>query len=68
MTKERAPEELIGAIKKVLAGGKYVSSTLAERLAFNLDQETEKAPHEMLFGSGIRGPVHDRNRGKTVER
>jgi DNA-binding NarL/FixJ family response regulator len=48
MTKERAPEELIGAIKKVLAGGKYVSSTLAERLAFNLDQETEKAPHEML--------------------
>ena len=48
MTKERAPEELIGAIKKVLAGGKYVSSTLAERLAFNLDEETEKAPHEML--------------------
>jgi DNA-binding NarL/FixJ family response regulator len=48
MTKERAPEELIGAIKNVLAGGKYVSSTLAERLAFNLDEETEKAPHEML--------------------
>lgn len=48
MTKERAPEELISAIKKALAGGKYVSSSLAERLAFNLEEEGEKTPHEML--------------------
>src|ERR1700753_1889358 len=29
MTKESAPAELVGAIKKVLAGGRYVSSALA---------------------------------------
>ncbi len=33
MTKESAPEELVGAIKKVLAGGRYVSPSLAEKLA-----------------------------------
>jgi two-component system, NarL family, invasion response regulator UvrY len=32
LTKESAPEELIGALKQVLRGGKYVSSTLAEQL------------------------------------
>src|SRR5712691_9481488 len=33
MTKESAPEELVGAIKKVLAGGRYVSAALAEKMA-----------------------------------
>src|SRR6267378_1472769 len=33
MTKESAPEELVGAINKVVAGGRYVSSSLAERMA-----------------------------------
>lgn len=32
LTKESAPEELIGALKHILRGGKYVSSTLAEQL------------------------------------
>ena len=32
MTKESAPDELVGAIKKVLAGGRYVSTSLAEKL------------------------------------
>src|SRR5256885_1132396 len=30
MTKESAPGELVGAIKKVLSGGRYVSASLAE--------------------------------------
>jgi two-component system, NarL family, invasion response regulator UvrY len=46
--KEMAPTELITAIKKVLAGGKYISQSLAERLATNLQQDTEAAPHEAL--------------------
>ena len=48
MTKESAPEELVGAIKKVLAGGRYVSSSLAEKLATYLAGDDQKAPHELL--------------------
>jgi two-component system invasion response regulator UvrY len=48
LTKESAPEELVGAIRKILRGGKYVSSTLAEKLAFQLESETEKLLHESL--------------------
>ena len=48
MTKESAPEELVRAIRKILHGGKYVSSTLAEKLAFHLEAETEKPPHDSL--------------------
>ena len=33
MTKESAPEELAKAVRKVLAGGRYVSPELAEKLA-----------------------------------
>ncbi len=48
MTKESAPEELMGAIKKVLAGGRYVSPALAEKMAAYLDIDVQKAPHERL--------------------
>src|SRR6266480_836273 len=48
MTKESAPEELVGAIKKVLAGGRYVSPSLAEKMAAYLAIDTPKPPHERL--------------------
>jgi len=48
LTKESAPEELVGAIKKVLAGGRYVSSALAEKMASYLAIDTPNAPHEEL--------------------
>jgi DNA-binding NarL/FixJ family response regulator len=48
VTKQSAPDELITAIRKVLRGGRYVSSSMAERLAAYLDAETEKPPHELL--------------------
>jgi len=47
LTKKVAPKELIRAIRKVYSGGKYVTSTLAERLAFYL-AEDEKPLHESL--------------------
>jgi DNA-binding NarL/FixJ family response regulator len=47
MTKESAPEELVGAVKKVLAGGRYVSPALAESLAASLSA-TQRAPQEKL--------------------
>jgi two-component system invasion response regulator UvrY len=48
LTKESAPEELIAAIRKVSQGGKYVSSSLAEKLAVYLETDHEKPVHELL--------------------
>ncbi len=48
LTKASAPDELITAIRKVSLGGKYVNSSLAEALAFYLEIDTEKPPHETL--------------------
>jgi two-component system invasion response regulator UvrY len=48
MTKESAAEELVGAIKKVLAGGRYVSAPMAETLAINLSSETVRPLQELL--------------------
>ena len=48
MTKESAPEELVQAIRKVVRGGKYVSPSLAEKLAAELGEDTERPPHEAL--------------------
>ena len=48
LTKASAPDELIGAIRKVSYGRKYVSASLAEKLAFALDIDTKKPPHETL--------------------
>lgn len=47
MTKESAPDELVGAVRKVLAGGRYVSNSLAENLAASLSVN-QKAPQEKL--------------------
>ena len=48
MTKESAPEILVNAIRKVHGGGKYVSPSLAEKLAFDLEIDINKPPHERL--------------------
>lgn len=48
LTKGSASDELLQAINKVLSGGKYISSSLAEKLADVLDNNAEKAPHENL--------------------
>jgi two-component system, NarL family, invasion response regulator UvrY len=48
LTKESAGDELVGAIEKVVGGGRYVSASLAERMASYLDRDVQKAPHERL--------------------
>jgi len=48
LTKENAPDELVKAIRKVVDGGKYISQSLAESLAFSLDVTSDRPPHEKL--------------------
>jgi DNA-binding NarL/FixJ family response regulator len=48
LTKAGAPDELIGAIRKVSCGRKYVSASLAEKLARELDADATRPPHEAL--------------------
>ncbi|MDO9229356.1 MAG: response regulator transcription factor [Syntrophales bacterium] len=47
LMKDSLPEELIKAIRKIASGGKYISPSLAERLALEL-ASPEKSPHEKL--------------------
>jgi two-component system, NarL family, invasion response regulator UvrY len=48
LTKESAPAKLVQAIRKVVRGGKYVSPTLAEKLVYDLNADSARAPHEIL--------------------
>ena len=48
LTKTSAPELLVEAIRKVASGGRFISPHLAEMLAFELGQDTQKKLHETL--------------------
>jgi len=48
LTKESVPEELKEAVRRVRAGGRYVSASLAEKLAFDLRPEADTPVHELL--------------------
>jgi two-component system invasion response regulator UvrY len=48
LTKETAADELVDAIRRVAAGARYVSRTLGEQLARELDRAGTGEPHETL--------------------
>lgn len=48
MNKDTAPGELVQAIQKIVNGGKYISATLAEKLAYEISGDSDKLPHEKL--------------------
>ena len=48
LTKDSVPEELKEAIKRIVAGGRYVSTTLAETLAVDLRRGADLPLHELL--------------------
>jgi two-component system, NarL family, invasion response regulator UvrY len=48
LTKDSIPEELKDAVRRILAGGRYVSATLAEKLAFDLRGGADTPVHELL--------------------
>lgn len=48
LSKTSAPEQLVEAIRKVAQGGKFVSPSLAEKLASDLGRDSEKPLHHSL--------------------
>jgi DNA-binding NarL/FixJ family response regulator len=48
LTKESAPDELVAAIRQAAQGGKYVTRSLAEKLALSLESESSQPLHERL--------------------
>jgi len=49
LCKDSASEELVTAIRRILLGKKYITSSLAEKLAFHLDlDDSDRPPHESL--------------------
>jgi two-component system, NarL family, invasion response regulator UvrY len=48
INKETATEELLGAVQRVLAGKKYITPAVAEKLAETMSDHGEKPPHESL--------------------
>ncbi|HUB61646.1 MAG TPA: response regulator transcription factor [Puia sp.] len=48
LSKDSAQGEVVKAVHKILMGKKYITPSLAEKLAESLDQGTDKLPHEFL--------------------
>jgi DNA-binding NarL/FixJ family response regulator len=48
LNKQSAAEELVNAIRKVLAGGRYLTPALSEKLVEELDRDPTRPPHELL--------------------
>ena len=48
LNKESVPEELVKATNQILLGKKYITASIAEKLATTLDRDAEKKPHEYL--------------------
>ncbi|HPC36051.1 MAG TPA: response regulator transcription factor [Candidatus Marinimicrobia bacterium] len=48
INKESPPDELIQAVRKIVTGGKYISPSLAEKLADNLSEINQRPAHEIL--------------------
>lgn len=48
LNKDSAPEQLVAAVNRVMQGKKYITPTIAEKLANSLDQDMEKSSHEYL--------------------
>ena len=48
VSKERAADELLTAIRKVAGGGKHITAGVAEQLAESVDASRVRQPHELL--------------------
>jgi DNA-binding NarL/FixJ family response regulator len=48
LTKDTKPEEIIKAVRKIISGRKFITPSIAEKLATELDRDQDKLPHELL--------------------
>ena len=48
ITKDSEPEQLLAALRKVAAGGRYIAAEVAERMVFSEDAPGGKPLHELL--------------------
>jgi two-component system invasion response regulator UvrY len=48
LNKDSAPEQLVAAVNRVMQGKKYITPTIAEKLANSLDHDMDKLSHEYL--------------------
>jgi DNA-binding NarL/FixJ family response regulator len=48
LNKEGSPEELVLALRKILAGGNYISAAVADELVLHSRQESDLPLHEQL--------------------
>lgn len=48
VTKDTAPDELVRAVREVIAGRRYMTPALAAQIASALSSDPDKAPHEAL--------------------
>lgn len=48
LTKDSAPDQLVEAIRKVFQRGKYITPSIAEKLAYDLERDDQGLPHEKL--------------------
>ncbi len=48
ITKDSSPKDLLNAIRKVAAGGRYITGDIAESIAFEVSTAAPVVPHEML--------------------
>ncbi|TCZ73447.1 response regulator [Flaviaesturariibacter aridisoli] len=48
LNKDMAPQELVGAVRKVLSGSKYITPTVAEKLLESLRRDGHLMEHEAL--------------------
>jgi len=70
INKECASEELTVAIRKAVSGKKYVSASLAEKLALELEDGSQALPHESLSDREYRvmWMIASENRSRTSPR
>jgi two-component system, NarL family, invasion response regulator UvrY len=54
LNKSLSSDEVVIAVKKAMAGGKYVTAALAEKLAASLGSGIQHSPHESLSGRELQ--------------
>ena len=66
LTKASPPEELILAIQTVAAGKKYITPSIADRLASYVEDSSQRPLHEFLSDREMQVMVDDRLRKTNV--